>query len=125
VKAINELNRANSAKAIELLQAAIPYDGGSFFGVRYTRGRAYLQAGRGDKALEEFQKILALRNWLFSPYTSPRMSLPELGLARAYALQGDKAKSRMAYEDFFALWKDADPDIPSLKQAKAEYAKLQ
>jgi len=55
----------------------------------------------------------------------PRNILPRLGLARAYALQGDKAKSRIAYQDFLALWKDADPDIPILKQAKAEYAKLQ
>jgi hypothetical protein len=53
------------------------------------------------------------------------MSLAQLGLARAYALQGDKAKSRIAYQDFFALWKDADPDIPILKAAKAEYAKLE
>jgi hypothetical protein len=52
------------------------------------------------------------------------MSQAQLGLARAYALQGNKAKSRMAYQDFFALWKDADPDTPVLKQAKAEYAKL-
>ena len=125
VKAINEINRGNPTKAIELLETATPYDGGFWFGVRYTRGKAYLRAGNGDKAAEEFQKVLALRNWLWAlSYTSPRMSLPELGLARAYALQGDKAKSRMAYQDFFALWKDADPDIPVLKEAKAEYAKL-
>ena len=66
--------------------------------------------------------MLALRN--FAP-AEPFMSMAQLGLGRAYAVSGDKAKSRAAYQDFFALWKDADPDIPLLKQAKAEYAKLQ
>jgi hypothetical protein len=121
VKAINEMNRGNPAKAIELLQAAIPYDRGIHFGPRYTRGNAYLQARNGTEAAQEFKSVLALRNAYFD---SPLMSLAQLGLARAYALQGDKAKSRIAYQDFFALWKDADPDIPILKAAKAEYAKL-
>lgn len=79
-------------------------------------------ARNGSEAAQEFQKVLALRNMYPQ---SPLMSLAQLGLARAYALQGDKARSRMAYQDFLALWKDADPDIPILKQAKAEYAKLQ
>jgi hypothetical protein len=68
------------------------------------------------------QKILALRN--FAP-ADPLMSLAHLGPGRAYALQRDSQKSRIAYQDFLTLWKDADPDIPILKQAKAEYAKLQ
>jgi len=121
VKAINEINRGNPAKAIELLQAAIPYDGGTYFAIRYTRGNAYLRARNGDEAAQEFQKVLALRN---AYPESPLMSLAQLGLARACALPGDKPKSRIAYQDFFALWKEADPDIPILKEAKAEYAKL-
>jgi tetratricopeptide (TPR) repeat protein len=122
IKAINEINRGNPTKALELLQAATPYEGGAYFGVRYTRGNAYLRARNGTEAAQEFQKVLALRN---AYPNSPLISLAQLGLARAYALQGDKAKSRMAYQDFFALWKDADPDIPILQPAKAEYAKLQ
>jgi tetratricopeptide (TPR) repeat protein len=122
VKAISEINRGNPAKAIELLQAAIPYDRGMYFGVRYTRGNAYLRARDDSEAAQEFQKVLALRN---SDVGNPIFSLAQLGLARAYALQGDKTKSRMAYQDFLALWKDADRDVPILQQAKAEYAKLQ
>jgi predicted Zn-dependent protease len=121
VKAINEINRGNPAKAIELLQAATPYDGGDYFGVRYTRGNAYLRTGNGDEAAQEFQKVLAPRSFAVG---DPILSLAQLGLARAYALQGDTAKSRTAYQDFLALWKDADPDIPILQAAKAEYAKL-
>jgi predicted Zn-dependent protease len=123
VRAINEINRGNPGKAIELLQVATPYDAISL-GVRYTRGRAYLQVGSGDKAAEEFQKVLSLRNFAVGEPNCHLVSLAQLGLARAYALQGDKAKSRMAYQDFFALWKDADPDIPILHQARAEHAKL-
>jgi tetratricopeptide (TPR) repeat protein len=122
VKAINEINRGNPAQAIELLQAAVPYEGGDYFSVRYTRGNAYLRARNGNEAAREFQKVLALRNRYPD---SPLMSLAQLGLARAYALQGDKTKSRMAYQDFLAFWRDADPEIPILKEAKAEYAKLQ
>jgi DNA-binding winged helix-turn-helix (wHTH) protein/predicted Zn-dependent protease len=121
VKAINEMNRRNSAKAIELLQAATPYDHGIRFRPRYTRGNAYLAGGNGHEAAEEFQSVLSLRN---AYPESPLMSLAQLGLARAYALQGDMARSRIAYQDFFAFWKDADPDIPILKQAKAEFARL-
>jgi hypothetical protein len=78
--------------------------------------------GEGTAAAQEFQAVLNLRN--FAP-TDPIISFAQLGLARAYALSGDKAKDRTAYQDFFALWKDADPDIPILKEAKAEYAKSQ
>jgi hypothetical protein len=74
------------------------------------------------KLQQEFQKILAVRN--YRPF-DPFMSLSQLGLGRAYAVQGDMQKSRTAYQDFFALWKDADPDVPILKEAKAEYANLQ
>ena len=86
------------------------------------RGQAYLGVRQGSAAAAEFQRLLdhagIVQNFLLG-------SLAHLGLARAYALVGDTAKSRAAYQDFFALWKDADPGIPILKEAKAEYAKLQ
>jgi len=109
VKAASEINHGNPAKAIELLQAAIPYKAGAYFGVRYTRGNAYLRAGNGIEAAQEFQKVLALRNGYPE---SPLMSRAQLSLACALALQGEKAKRPMSYQDFLALWKDADPDIP-------------
>ena len=115
------LNGSSAAKAIEILKPASAYDNGNT-SVLYIRGLAYLKVGQGNEAVQEFQKILALRN--FAP-ADPLISLAKLGLGRAYALQGDKQKSHAAYQDFLALWKDADPDIPILKQAKAEYAKLQ
>ena len=115
------LNSGEAAKAIEILKAAAPYDKGSA-NVLYIRGLAYWKAGRGNEAAQEFQKVLALRN--YAP-ADPLMSMAQLGLGRAYALQGDKEKSRTSYQDFFALWKDADPDIPVIKEARAEYAKLQ
>jgi eukaryotic-like serine/threonine-protein kinase len=88
----------------------------------YVRGEAYLAAHRGNEAAAEFQKILDQRGVVFN---EPIGALAHLGLARAYLLQGDTAKAKTAYPDFLTLWKDADPDIPILKQAKAEYAKLQ
>jgi ATP/maltotriose-dependent transcriptional regulator MalT len=87
----------------------------------YVRGEAYLVAKRGAEAAAEFQKILAHRGIVVN---EPIAATARLGLARAYAMQGDSAKARAAYEDFFALWKDADPDVPVLVAAKAEYAKL-
>ncbi len=121
VQAAVAVNGGDGKKAIALLQPALPYDK-AFFAVIYARGTAYLKAGQGSEAAQEFQKVLALRN--YRP-ADPFLSVAQLGLARAYALSGDKGKSRAAYQDFFALWKDADPDIPLLKQAKSEYAKLQ
>jgi tetratricopeptide (TPR) repeat protein len=121
VQAAVAINSGDGKKAIALLQPALPYDK-AFLGVIYVRGLAYLKTGQGNEAAQEFQRMLALRN-LFP--AEPFMSMAHLGLARAYALSGDKAKSRAAYQDFFALWNNADPDIPVLKQAKAEYAKLQ
>jgi tetratricopeptide (TPR) repeat protein len=87
----------------------------------YIRGQAYLQAKRGTEAAAEFQKIVDHRG--IAP-TVLEHSLAKLGLGRAYAISGNTSKARMAYQDFLALWKDADPEIPILKQAKAEYAKL-
>jgi tetratricopeptide (TPR) repeat protein len=88
----------------------------------YLRGGALLQLNQGDKAAAEYQKILDHQG--IDP-TSPLFSLAHLGLGRAYAVQGDITKAKTAYQDFFAVWKDADPQPPVLTQAKAEYAKLQ
>jgi hypothetical protein len=88
----------------------------------FVRGEAYLAAHKGSEAAAEFQKILDHRGLVLN---QPIGALAHLGLGRAYVLQGDTAKARTAYQDFLTLWKDADPDIPILKQAKAEYAKLQ
>jgi eukaryotic-like serine/threonine-protein kinase len=130
IRAGIEINRHNPAKAIEILQAAAPYElgspppsaevGGLLYPV-YVRGQAYLLLNKGSEAATEFQKFLDHRGIVVN---CPLGELAHLGLARAYALQGDSAKARAAYQDFFALWKDADPDIPILQQAKAEYAKL-
>ena len=87
----------------------------------YVRGQAYLAAHQGSEAAVEFQKILDHPGVVLN---EPIGALAHLGLARAYAMQGDTAKARAAYNDFFTLWKDADPDIPILIAAKSEYAKL-
>jgi len=118
------LNRRDSANAIKDLQAAAPYELGTGAGLYpvYVRGQAYLAGRRGSQAAAEFQKIL---DWPGVVINDPIGALAHLGPARAYALQGDTAKARVAYQDFLTLWKDADPDIPVLKEAKAEYAKLQ
>jgi tetratricopeptide (TPR) repeat protein len=113
------------ARAVEDLELARSAEFGSAvgFGFRpvYQRGLAYLRWGRGPEAAAEFQKILAHRTIAPLSVVHP---LSQLGLARAYVLQGDTAKARTAYQDFLALWKDADPDIAIFIAAKAEYAKL-
>ncbi len=119
-----ELQRDNPARAIELLRSATPYELGSHnpgFGPIYVRGLAYLRAQEGEAAAAEFRKVLDHRG--IAP-VSPLYALAHLGVARAWALAGETSKSRIAYQDFLALWKDADPEIPVLEQAKAEYAKL-
>jgi predicted Zn-dependent protease len=130
IRALLELNRNDSAKAIETLQAAAPYEIGSpglgsfapaLYPV-YLRGQAYLAAHHGGDAAAELQKILDHRGIVVN---GPIGAIAHLGLARAYVLQGDTAKAEAAYQDFLALWKGADTDIPIFKQAKAEYAKLQ
>ena len=88
----------------------------------YMRGEAYLAAKQGTAAAAEFQKILDHPGVVRSELIG---ALAHLELGRAYALSGDAAKAKSAYKDFLTLWKDADPDIPILKQAKAEYARLQ
>ena len=113
---------------MEELRAAQPYELGlpipwiAPLAVLYLRGCALLADGQGKEAGSEFQKILDRPGIVQS---SPIGSLAYLGLARALVMAGDQTKARTAYQDFFALWKDADPDIPILKAAKAEYAKLQ
>lgn len=121
VKAAAALDSGDAAKAIEFMKPASAYDKANL-GALYLRGLAYLKNKQGAEAAHEFERILALHN--YAP-ADPLMSFAHLGLARAYALQHDAQKSRTAYQDFFALWKDADPDPPILKEAKAEYAKLQ
>ncbi len=125
------LLRSNPQQALDSLQAAAPYELGlpalSFYNWPnlypvYVRGEAYLAAHRGSEAAAEFQRILDHRGIVLN---EPIGALAHLQLARAYSLQGDTAKSRAAYQDFLTLWKDADHDIPVLKQAKTEYAKLQ
>lgn len=128
------LKHGQSSKAVELLQTAIPYElgapteGGSEYLLgagnlypAYVRGLAYLAAHQGAEAAGEFQKIIDHRGIVLS---DPIGALAHLQLGRAYALSGDRTKSRSSYQDFLALWKDADSDIPILKQAKVEYAKL-
>jgi eukaryotic-like serine/threonine-protein kinase len=121
IRALVQIKRAHGEKAVELLKSSTFYIW-TYDTVLLTRGKAYLQAEKPNEAAQEFQKLLQLK--LIYP-VSPRIPLAMLGLGRAYALLGDKAKARTAYQDFFAYWKDADPDVPMLKQAKAEYAKLQ
>jgi DNA-binding winged helix-turn-helix (wHTH) protein len=125
------LLRSNPRQALEALRVAAPYELGlpaiqyynwpNLYPV-YVRGEAYLAAHQGNEAAAEFQKILDHRGIVLN---EPLGALAHLQLGRAYAMQGDTAKSRAAYQDFLTLWKDADPDIPIFKQAKAEYVKLQ
>ena len=123
------LDRKNPASALNTMQAASPIElanipfvsGLSCLYHVYVRGEGYLAAGQGSAAAAEFQKILDHSGIVWNCWTG---ALAHLGLARAYAMQGDTAKAKTAYQDFLTLWKDADPDIPILKQAKAEYSKL-
>jgi eukaryotic-like serine/threonine-protein kinase len=138
------LGHGDPAKAIELLQAAIPYDISSprsatfaYFGALYPvylRGQAYLATHQGAEAANEFEKIVNHPGITLGDVLG---ALADLGLARSYALEAAdpkvapdaqqdlRSKARAAYNDFLALWKDADPDIPILKEAKAEFVKLQ
>jgi tetratricopeptide (TPR) repeat protein len=127
-RASMELNKRNPDKAVELLRAIQGYDQGSptpYIApliAFYLRGYAYLAAGKNKESAAEFQGILDRPGIV---QNSPNGSLAHLGLGRALAAAGEKEKARTAYQDFLGLWKDADLDIPILKQAKSEYAKLQ
>jgi eukaryotic-like serine/threonine-protein kinase len=127
IRARIALNQGNPAQAIELLQTAGPYELGAsrlLFGALYPiymRGEAHLAAHQGAEAAVEFQKILDHRGIVGS---DPIGALAHLQLGRALVLAGDKAKAKAAYDDFFTLWKEADPDVPILKRARAEYQAL-
>jgi serine/threonine protein kinase/tetratricopeptide (TPR) repeat protein len=121
IKAQIELNKNNPGKAIDLLDSALVYARGSS-GVLYIRGNAFLKAGRGSDAVQAFQRLLDMKNVLS---VDPVMPLAKVGLARAYVMAGDKARARVAYQDFLAGWRDADPDVPVLRPVKAEYGKVQ
>jgi len=119
-----ELKRGNPMRAVELLAPVKRYEEGwsDTYWSAYLRGEAYLAGGQGQDAAVEFQKILVHRGVVLNSLIG---ALAHVGLARAYALQGEPGKARVCYENFFSLWRDADRDIPIVKQAKAEYAKLQ
>jgi predicted Zn-dependent protease len=129
IRAVVETQSGNYQHAIELLQD-IPYELGQPFPFEYlgtmypvyVRGQVLLAMHNGKAAIVEFQNILTHKG-IRANY--PLGALSYLQLGRAYVITGDAAKAKGAYEDFLTLWKDADPDIPILKQAKAEYAKLQ
>jgi len=131
LRALSALTHRAPSDAVEYLERARPYDlalpGTAFFAKfgglypAYIRGESYLAAGRGQEAAVEFQKVLNHRGIVSA---DPIGALAHLQLGRAYVASGDMAKAKNAYQDFLALWKDADEDIPVLRQAKAEYAKL-
>ncbi len=120
-QARTELEKGNAAQAIQLLETTRPFEGYALFQIAYLRGQAYLSQQNGAGAAAEFQRILDHRG---SQPTSPLYPLAQLGLARAAAMGGDPAKARKAYQDFFVLWKDADPDLRILQEARREYEKL-
>jgi tetratricopeptide (TPR) repeat protein len=125
-----EIHQGNPARALELLQSASSYElatplpqfevGGSLYPV-FVRGQAYLLLHQGTEAVREFQKFLDQRGVAVN---CPLAALARLQLARAYLLAGDSKRAREGYRDLLVLWKDADPDLPVLKQAKGEYARL-
>ena len=113
--------------SLELLQAVAPYELGGppplgNLYPAYLRGQAYLVAHQGREAAAEFQKLLDHRGIVGN---FPPGALAHLQIGRAYAMAGDMPKAKAAYQDFLTLWRDADPDIPILKEAKTEYAKRQ
>jgi eukaryotic-like serine/threonine-protein kinase len=129
IDAAIDLSRGKTSQALMELEAAAPYElgypgpmqtAGTLYPA-YIRGQAYLLAHNGVSAADEFQKVLYHRNIVMNVVTGV---LAHLQLGRAYAMAADTTKAKVAYQDFFTLWKDADPDVPILKQAKAEYTKL-
>jgi len=128
IRAVLELKSNNPTKAIDLLQVAEPYELGDLpmppnaLYPAYVRGLAYLQLGHGKQAAAEFQKVIDHPGVVLLHHQG---ALALLQLGRAQVMMGDNAAARKSYQDFLTLWKDADPDIPIYKQAKAEYVKLQ
>jgi tetratricopeptide (TPR) repeat protein len=129
IRAAIALKRGQPAESVELLASASPYER-AYLEAAYLRGLAYLRLNKGVEAVAEFRKIVDHKgaNW-GSRWQHPRWgqfySLSYLGVARGSALAGDKAKARGAFQELFELWQKADPAVPVLRQAKAEYAKLQ
>jgi len=123
VRAEQERSRGNLDQAVQLMESVRPYDFGLLVGItnNYMRGSLYLKQRRGNEAAAEFKKIID--NPGIDPF-SPARPLAHLCLGRALAITGDTAGARKAYQDFFALWKDADPDLPVLVEAKKEYEQL-
>jgi eukaryotic-like serine/threonine-protein kinase len=120
IRSIIERKRGNAAKALDLLAPVMQYEQGTI-DISYERAQAYLSAGEHAKAAAEFEKLISHRGWFEWEVFTP---LAQVGLARAYAMQGDRENSRKAYDAFFATWKDAEPDIPILREAKVEYKNL-
>jgi hypothetical protein len=129
IRAQMQLAAQDSRSALQSLEAVRPYERGQMIGNLsncclipiYLRGEAYLAAGQGSQAVSEFQKILDDRGVVANCWAG---SLAQLGKSRAQALLGYKAAARASYEQFLTQWKDADPDVPVFKAARAEYAKL-
>jgi hypothetical protein len=122
IRAAIALQRKDPSRAVELLQVTDTIELGDFrLIVVHLRGEAYLMLHEGSHAEAEFQKFIDHRTLVANAEWG---ALARLGLARTYAMQGDKAKARVTYQDFLTLWKDADPDLPILKQAQTEYSKL-
>jgi eukaryotic-like serine/threonine-protein kinase len=130
IRAAIAINRKNPARALGHLQVASHSELGltapfveqaALLVPVYVRGQAFLLLRQGKEAAAEFQKFFDYRG---ATANCPLAALAHLQLGRAYAMSGDTSRARAAYQDFFALWKDADPNIPILQQAKAEYAKL-
>jgi tetratricopeptide (TPR) repeat protein len=130
IRAAMELNAGRAKEAIEILKVSAPYEladpaalSDPFGGLYpcYIRGLAYVKLGEGKRAAAEFQKLVGHPGLGLGIPTGP---LSYLQLSRAQAMMGDTAAARKSYQDFLTLWKDADPDIPIYKEAKAEYAKL-
>ena len=129
--ALSALAHQAPSDAVEQLQRAVPYDfampGTAYYGKfgglypAYIRGEAYMASGRGQDAEAEFQKVLNHRGIVLA---DPIGALAHLQLGRTFALSGDKTKAKAAYSAFLALWKNADPDVPILRSAKAEYERL-
>jgi len=118
--AIIERQKGHASSAVDILAPSTEYEQNTIE-APYERALSYLANEEPSKAASEFEKLLKNRGWDHWEAFAP---LAQLGLARAYAMQGDHEKSRQAYDDFFAMWKDADPNVPVLLQAKAEYKKL-
>ena len=130
IRAAIEIGKNNGVQAVQILEVAGPYELGSpSAGITslanlypvYLRGEAYLRAGQGQEAAAQFQKIIDHPGIVSNFLTG---ALARLQLGRAQAMLGERETARKSYQDFFALWKEADPDIPILHAAKAEYAKL-